>query len=100
MDDRVTRDGLLMKCEANPQMQRKDPDCATARRAAERLAMQNERINVAKRQAEFEHARDALREAQERLRVAEEAAAKVDAYQLPVVPVDPPEGPVGGQTQH
>jgi hypothetical protein len=93
MDDRVALDGLLMKCNANPQMSLKDPDCETARTASVRLAVQNERVDVDKRQEEFEHSRDALRQAQERLRAAEESASKVDAYHLPVLPVDSPATP-------
>ena len=93
IEDRVALDGLLMKCNANQQLALKDADCAAARAASERLALQNERVDLAKREAEFERSRDALRQAQERLRAAEESARKVDAYQLPVVPVDPPATP-------
>jgi hypothetical protein len=89
MEDRVALDGLLMKCNANQQMSLKDPDCAAARTASGRLAVQNERVDVDKRQAEFERSRDALRQAQERLRAAEASASKVDAYHLPVLPVEP-----------
>ncbi len=90
MEDRVALDGLLMKCNANQQMALKDSDCEAARTASVRLAVQNERVDLAKRQEEFEHSRDALRQAQDRLRAAEESARKVDAYHLPVVPVDQP----------
>jgi hypothetical protein len=93
MDDRVALDGLLMKCNANQQMSLRDPDCATARTASVRLAVQNERVDVVKRQEEFERSRDALRQAQERLHAAEESARKVDAYHLPVLPVDQPSTP-------
>jgi hypothetical protein len=93
MEDRVALDGLLLKCNANPQMSLKDADCAAARTASARLALQNERVDVDKRQDEFERSRDALRQAQERLRAAEESARKVDAYHLPVLPVDPPPTP-------
>jgi len=93
VEDRVALDGLLMKCNANQEMTLKDPECAAAREASVRLAVQNQRVNVDKRQAEFERSREALRQAQDRLRAAEEAARKVDAYHLPVVPVDPPATP-------
>jgi hypothetical protein len=101
MEDRVALDGLLMKCNANPEMALKDADCGTARTASVRLAVQNQRVDLAKRQQEFERSRDALRQAQDRLRAAEESARKVDAYHLPLVPVDPPasDAPAGAVAQ-
>ena len=38
---------------------------------------------------EFEHSREKLRMAQERQRQEQEAKPKVDAYNLPLVPVEP-----------
>jgi hypothetical protein len=93
MEDRVTLDGLLLKCNSDPRRNRTDPDCNTARIAVERLAVQNETDDTAKRQAEFERQRELLRQAQEKQREQQEAATKVDAYHLPLVPVDPPPGP-------
>lgn len=93
MEDRVTLDGLLMKCNNDPRKNRTDPDCNTARIAVERLAVQNETDDSAKRQAEFERQRELLRQAQEKQRAQQESATKVDVYHLPLVPVEPPPAP-------
>src|SRR6185312_3969636 len=93
MEDRVTLDGVLMKCNQNPSKARADTDCLNARIAIERLANQSESAEEAKRTAEFERSRDQLRSAQDKLRQEEEAKTKVDAYHLPLVPVDPPPPP-------
>ena len=91
MEDRVTLDGVLMKCNQNPSKARADTDCLNARIAIERLASQSASAEEAKRTAEFERSRDQLRSTQDKLRQEEEEAkAKVDAYHLPLVPVDPP----------
>jgi hypothetical protein len=89
MEDRVTLDGVLMKCNQNPSKARTDSDCLNARIAIERLASQNEPAQEAKRMEEFEHSREKLRMVQERQRQEQEAKTKVDAYQLPLVPVEP-----------
>ncbi len=96
MEDRVTLDGLLLKCNSDPRRNRTDPDCNTARIAVERLAVQNETDDSAKRQAEFERQRELLRQAQEKQREQQESANKVDAYHLPLVPVEPPPAPGPG----
>jgi hypothetical protein len=65
-------------------------DCENARIASERLASQQVDPDVEKkRQEEFEKAREQLRLAQEKKRQEQEEKTKVDAYTLPVVPVDP-----------
>jgi hypothetical protein len=90
MEDRVTLDGILLKCDQEPSKVRNASDCENARIANERLAAQRVDPEVEKRrQAEFEKAREQLRLAQEKLRQEQEAKTKVDAYTLPVVPVDP-----------
>lgn len=89
MEDRVTLDGVMMKCNQSPSDVR-PTDCENARIAIERLASQN--VDPAadkRRQEEFERAREKLRLAQERQRQEQEAKTKVDAYSLPVVPVTP-----------
>jgi hypothetical protein len=88
MDDRVTLDGVLMKCNQDPAAGN-DASCINARVAGERLAGQNEAAKQAKRAEEFERNREKLRVAEEQRR-ADEEARKVDAYHLPVVPVEPP----------
>jgi len=96
MEDRVTLDGLLLKCNENPRA-RNTSDCQNARIATERLAVQNADPAVEKqRQADFERAREQLRLAQEKIRQEQEAKTKVDAYTLPLVPVDPSAAPSKG----
>jgi hypothetical protein len=93
MEDRVVLDGILMKCEQHPKS-RDSTDCENARIAIERLAAQNVDPAVEKkRQEEFERAREQLRLTQERARQEQEAKKKVDAYSLPVVPVEPARAP-------
>jgi hypothetical protein len=89
MEDRVTLDGVLMKCNQNQSKARTDSDCLNARIAIERLASQSEPAEEAKRRQEFEHSRQQLRLAQEKQRQEREAKTKVDVYHLPLVPVDP-----------
>ncbi len=90
MEDRVMLDGVLMKCNQNPSKARTDSDCLNARIAIERLASQNEPAQEAKRMEDFERSRDQLRMNQEKQRKELEDKTKVDAYHLPLVPVDPP----------
>jgi hypothetical protein len=89
MEDRVALDGILMKCDQQPGRSSGSANCETARIAIERLAAQNVDPAVEKkRQEEFEQARERLRLTQERERQEQEAKKKVDAYTLPVVPVE------------
>ncbi len=90
MEDRVTLDGVLMKCDEDPSKVRNPADCENARIANERLANQRIDPEVEKRrEADFEKAREQRRLAQEKLREEQEARTKVDAYTLPLVPVEP-----------
>jgi hypothetical protein len=91
MEDRVSLDGVLMKCNENQSKARTDADCVNARIAVERLASQSDAAEEAKHAAEFERSREQLRLSQERQRQEDEAKnPKVDAYHLPLVPVEPP----------
>lgn len=90
MEDRVTLDGVLMKCNQNPAKARNDSDCLNARIAIERLAKDVDPAEETKRREEFERSREQLRMAQEKARAEQEAKAKVDPYNLPVLPVDSP----------
>jgi hypothetical protein len=90
MEDRVTLDGIVMKCNNNPRMAKTDVECENARIAIARLAARNEADDTAKREEEFERKREELRLAQEKERAAKASAPKVDAYHLPLVPVEPP----------
>lgn len=94
MRDRVTLDGVAMKCSGDLKLASTDPACAAARIAIDRLAEERDAAESAQREAEFERRRQALRLAQEQARLEQEAAAKVDAYALPIVPVDPPPAPI------
>jgi hypothetical protein len=90
MEDRVTLDGVLMKCNREPSKARTNAECVNARIAIERLASQNEPAEAAKRAQNFERSREQLRVAQEKQRREQEAKIqKVDAYHLPLVPVEP-----------
>jgi hypothetical protein len=99
MEDRVMRDGILMKCSRDPGIRDSDIDCLNARAAIERIAAEKESADAAQREAQFERRREQLRLAQDEQRQAEEAAKKVDPYSLPVVPDPaassaPPQAPV------
>jgi hypothetical protein len=89
MENRVTLDGVLMKCNQDPYKARTDSDCLNARIAIERLASRSEPAQEAKRTEEFEQSREKRRLAQEKQRQEQEAKTKVDAYHLPLVPVEP-----------
>jgi hypothetical protein len=104
MEDRVKLDGMIMKCNQDPARARSDSDCMNARIAVERLAGQNETSREAKRAEDFERSREQLRSLQDKQRQEQEAGKKVDAYHLPLVPVEPspppkdPQSPIVGQT--
>jgi hypothetical protein len=93
MEDRVVLDGVLMKCNQNPSKARTDADCLNARIAIDRLASRTDPAEEQKRTEEFERSREQLRSTQEKLRREQEAKTKVDAYHLPLVPVEPPSPP-------
>ena len=97
MGDRVTLDGVIMKCDQNPARAR-DADCLNARIAIERLAKDVDPAEDEKRRAAFEASRDKLRLAQEKVRQEQEAKTKVDAYNLPLVPVEPAPAGEGAST--
>ena len=94
LQDRVTLDGVVMKCSGDLKLASKDPECATARIAIDRLAEEHDAAVAVQREAEFERSRAALRIAQEQARLQKEAAEKVDAYSLPIVPINPPPAPI------
>jgi hypothetical protein len=109
MEDRVLLDGLLLKCNNNTEFAKSGAGCTNARIAVDRLAAEAEVADAAKRQAEFERRREHLRESQDQRRAQQALDSQVDAYHLPVVPVDPPTppatapdplAPVLGQANH
>jgi hypothetical protein len=100
MEDRVTLDGVLLKCSQNPAKARNDSDCLNARIAVERLAKDVDPVVEAKRNEEFERTREQLRLSQDKLRQEQEAKTKVDPYSLPLVPVEPASPPNGDSPPH
>ena len=104
LEDRVALDGAILKCNQDAALARSDAECANARIAVERLESQQEALKQAKSAAEFERSREQLRLLQEKQRQEDEARNKVDAYHLPLVPVEPdpppkdPQLPTMGQT--
>jgi hypothetical protein len=90
MEDRVALDGVLMKCNREPAKSRSDSDCVNARIAIERLASRKNPGEEARHAEEFERSRAQLRLREEKKRQEQESnRPKVDAYDLPVIPVDP-----------
>jgi hypothetical protein len=97
MEDRVTLDGVLIKCNRDPAVADSGADCLNARVAVERLAALQEKVEAAKRSEEFEHSREQLRLAEDMQRKRQEESTKVDPYSLPVVPVDSAPAPGAAQ---
>lgn len=94
MADRVSLDGIMLKCNQDPAKLQGTTECENARVAIDRLAAQEVDPSIEKkRQEEFEKARERLRLEQEKQIEAQEAKSKVDAYSLPVVPVNPANAP-------
>ena len=92
-------DGVLLKCNEGSEKARNESDCLNARIAIDRLAQQDiDPKEEAKRNAEFERSREQLRLVQEKKRQEQEEKTKVDAYSLPVVPVEPTPGAASSGT--
>jgi hypothetical protein len=89
MEDRVTLDGVLLKCNQDEAKARTDLNCTNARIAVERLASLKAPAEEAKRAEEFERRREQLRSSQDKQRQEQQDRSQVDAYHLPLVPVEP-----------
>jgi hypothetical protein len=107
MEDRVKLDGVLMKCNERSNSAHEDMECINARIAGERLDAQKQVAVEAKRAEDFERSREQLRAQRDREREQQEAKIKkVDAYHLPLMPVEPspppkdPQSPIVGQTNN
>jgi hypothetical protein len=99
MEDRVALDGVLMKCNQSPAKARQDSDCLNARIAIERLAARVDPAVEAKRVEDFERSREQLRLSEDKKRQEQESSkVKVDAYHLPVIPVEPTPAPKDPQS--
>jgi hypothetical protein len=85
MEDRVTLDGIILKCGQSAGQQQLGAECELARIAVERLARKNEAAEQAKRQEEFERNREKLRQNDEQRARAQAEQKKVDPYTMPVV---------------
>ncbi len=88
LEDRVALDGVLMKCERHPSEAHDDVECQNARIAIAQMVKDPDPAVEARRTAAFEKAREQRRQALDKIRAEQEAKARVDAYELPVVPVD------------
>jgi hypothetical protein len=105
MEDRVALDGVLLKCNRDTEKARRDSDCLNARIAIERLAARVDPAAEAKRVEDFERSREQLRASEEKKKQEQESKTKVDAYHLPVIPVEPapapkdPQSPTVSQTK-
>ena len=98
LEDRVALDGVLMKCNRDPVKARTDSDCLNARIAVERLAARIDPEAEAKKLEEFEKSREQLRAAEDKKRQEQQTKTKVDAYHLPVIPVEPTPAPKDPQS--
>jgi hypothetical protein len=100
MEDRVALDGALMKCNDRATIAGNEALCSNARIAVDRLAKQNEAAEIAKREEAFERSREQLRQTMEKQRAQQESAKpKIDAYNLPLVPVEPAPPPAASAAQ-
>jgi hypothetical protein len=94
MEDRVALDGALMKCNDRSTIAGNEALCSNARIAVERLAKKNEAAEIAMRAEAFERSREQLRQTIDKQRAQQDAAKpKFDAYNLPLVPVEPAQPP-------
>jgi len=98
MEDRVALDGVLMKCNREPAKARQDSDCMNARIAVERLAARIDPEAEAKKLEDFEKSREQLRVVEDKKRQEQQSKTKVDAYHLPVIPVEPTPAPKDPQS--
>src|SRR4029077_11740969 len=104
MEDRVALDGVLLKCNRDPEKTRRDSNCLNARIGIELLAQRVDPAAEAKKVEDFERSREQLRASEEKKKQDQESKTKVDAYHLPVIPVEPtpppkdPQSPTVSQT--
>lgn len=89
MADRVALDGILLKCNDPARRQQVGAECQVARVAVERLAAENETIEAARREQEFERNREKLRLTDEQRALQRSQQKQIDPYTMPLVPVEP-----------
>ena len=110
MENRIALDSALVRCNADRERTLDDPECMNARRAVARLATIREDNDRARREAEFERKRAALRvrrqlesqrrqDAQDQRMRDEEAAREAAAYGIVEDPLaENPTGEVPNST--
>lgn len=101
MEDSIARDGVLARCDREPERAQRDLECANARRAATAVLLSEERQRREELERESERKLEALRrqvEAEQRaLKEAELAEAERAAYEaLYDAPLPGAEGEAGG----
>jgi hypothetical protein len=75
MEDKIAREGTILRCDATPEESQSDIECANARRAEATIALQLERQRLAELEAESERKIQELsRRIDDRERLAREAA--------------------------
>jgi hypothetical protein len=85
VQDPTLLQGVMIRCEQQRTQGVRDPECANALAAADRLAAEEEARRADERAAEFERQRDQRRAEEElRRKAAEQAAPKFDPYSSPV----------------
>lgn len=85
MQDPTLLQGAMIRCEQQRNSGTRDPECANALAAADRLATEDEARRAGERAAEFERQREQRRaEEEQRRRAAEQAAPRFDPYSAPV----------------
>lgn len=85
VQDPTLLQGVMIRCEQQRSQGVRDPECANALAAADRLAAEDEASRAGDRAAEFERQREQRRaEEEQRRRAAEQAAPRFDPYSSPV----------------
>jgi hypothetical protein len=85
VEDPTLLQGVMIRCEQERARGVRDPECANALAAADRLAAEDETRRAADRAAEFERQREQRRaEEEQRRRAAEQAMPRFDPYSSPV----------------
>jgi hypothetical protein len=75
MEDKIAREGTILRCDAAPEESQNDIECANARRADATIALELERARIAELERESERRIQELsRRIDERERLAREAA--------------------------
>ncbi len=92
--DPVLREGILARCAADKHAAAHDVECANARLAVERTAVEEDSKHTGERGAEFERQREQLRLLDEqRRRAAERSKPGFDPYSSPVATEKPADAP-------